>query len=457
LDIRTFVCLFSILIFSIALTQPVFSEVEEKVTDETFKRDELQAVPAPNFKVAFIADQGLGPNSVSVLQLIKNEGAQMILHQGDFDYTNNPNAWDAQINDVLGADFAYFASIGNNDEFSWTEYQQKLQERLDRISDASCIGDLGVKSSCMYQGLFFILTSPGIQGSGHASFIRDELSQDNSVWRICSWHKNMNAMQIGSKSDETGWEVYEECRKGGAIIVTSHEHSYERTKTLLSIENQIIDPTWPDPNNVRLNENTTFVVVSGLGGKSIDKQKRCLPTSYPYGCNDEWANVYTSNQGANFGALFCSFHVEGDPSKAECYFKDISGNIPDVFTITSFVGQLSVDITALEDSVKISEAQIPDWIKNNAKWWSEGTIRDSDFTSGIQFMIKENIIVIPELPEDTQKMELKDEKRAMGLERDENIPDWVRNNAGWWADGLISDDDFVSGIKYLVEQGIIKV
>ena len=457
MSIETLACLFLILIFSIALTQPVFSEVEEKVMDETFRHDELQALPPPNFKVAFIADQGLGPNSVSVLQLIKNEGTQMVLHQGDFDYTNNPNAWDAQINDVLGADFAYFASIGNNDELSWTKYQQKLQERLDKISGVVCTGDLGVQSSCTYQGLFFILSGAGTLGSDHDTFIKNELSSDNSIWRICSWHKNMNAMQVGSKPNETGWLAYEECRKGGAIIVTAHEHSYERTKTLISIENQIIDPTWPDPNNVRLSENTSFVVVSGLGGKSIDKQERCLPTSYPYGCNDEWANIYTSNQGANFGALFCSFHIEGDPSKAECYFKDISGNIPDVFTITSFVGQLPVDITALEDSVIISDVQIPDWIKNNAGWWSEGQIDDSDFTSGIQFMIKENIISIPDLPEEVTQMELKDEKRAMGMEREQNVPDWVRNNAGWWADGLISDNDFVSGIKYLVEQGIIKV
>jgi len=104
-----------------------------------------------------------------------------------------------------------------------------------------------------------------------------------------------------------------------------------------------------------------------------------------------------------------------------------------------------------------SKATIPDWIHNNAKWWSEGQIEDSDFVSGIQFMIKENIMVIPDLQEAAQKMELKDKKRAMGLERDKNVPDWVRNNAGWWSDGLISDDDFVSGIKYLVEQGIIRV
>ena len=91
-----------------------------------------------------------------------------------------------------------------------------------------------------------------------------------------------------------------------------------------------------------------------------------------------------------------------------------------------------------------SKTSIPDWIRNNAKCWSDGQIADSDFTSGIQFMIKENIISIPDLPEQTS-------------ETAEGVPDWVRNNAGWWADGLISDDDFVNGLKYLVEKGIIRV
>jgi len=39
----------------------------------------------------------------------------------------------------------------------------------------------------------------------------------------------------------------------------------------------------------------------------------------------------------------------------------------------------------------------------------------------------------------------------------EPIPSWIKNNAKWWADGQISEDDFVGGIKWLVEQGIIKV
>jgi len=28
------------------------------------------------------------------------------------------------------------------------------------------------------------------------------------------------------------------------------------------------------------------------------------------------------------------------------------------------------------------------------------------------------------------------------------IPDWIKNNAGWWADGLIDDGSFVSGIQW---------
>jgi len=78
-----------------------------------------------DFRVAFIGDQGLGLNAIAVLNLIKDEGAQMVLHQGDFDYEYDPEAWDKQISNVLGDDFPYFASIGGHDELNWDEYKQK--------------------------------------------------------------------------------------------------------------------------------------------------------------------------------------------------------------------------------------------------------------------------------------------------------------------------------------------
>jgi hypothetical protein len=37
------------------------------------------------------------------------------------------------------------------------------------------------------------------------------------------------------------------------------------------------------------------------------------------------------------------------------------------------------------------------------------------------------------------------------------IPSWIKNNAGWWADGSINDDSFVQGIEYLIKTRIITV
>jgi hypothetical protein len=240
-----------------------------------------------NLKVAFIGDQGSGSNADAVLQLIKNEGAHMVLHQGDFDYSDNPDAWDQKITNNLGANFPYFASIGNHDDSSWTGtngYQAKLQARLSRISGASCSGDLGVNSACHYQGLFFILSGAGTMGSGHDVYIRDQLAQDNSIWSICSWHKNQRKMQVGGKSSDVGWLPYEECRLGGAIIATAHEHSYARTKTLSNIQTQTVDTSCPDsagtPDvDVCVSKGATFVFHSGLGGNSIRDQERCLPAT----------------------------------------------------------------------------------------------------------------------------------------------------------------------------------
>ena len=46
---------------------------------------------------------------------------------------------------------------------------------------------------------------------------------------------------------------------------------------------------------------------------------------------------------------------------------------------------------------------------------------------------------------------------ALGTISYHGIPGWVKGIAGWWAQGKISDDEFVSAIKFLVHQGIIKL
>jgi hypothetical protein len=291
--------------------------------------------PPPNFRVAFLGDQGFENPSRAVLSLVKNEGAQMLIILGDFDYEDNPNGWDAMLTQGLGANFPLFATIGNHDEDRWPQYREKLTARLANIAGASCSGDYGINAACSYKGLFFILSGVGTMGSGHAGFIRDRLAADNSVWSVCAWHKNQTALQLGDKDDEVGWGAYEECRKGGAIIATAHEHSYHRTKTLSNTQSQTVDGAWSAPNDLRVGGGSTFVFVSGLGGRSIRDQERCKPSSPPYGCSGTWGSIYTADQNADHGALFIDFHVDGDPRKARGYFKNIRGQVVDSFTITA--------------------------------------------------------------------------------------------------------------------------
>ena len=293
-------------------------------------------------KVAFIGDQDNDDNAEAVLSLIAAEGTGMVLHQGDFDYSGNPTDWDNRISGILGADFPYFASPGNHDTGSWSGssgYQAKLIARLGKIPEASCTGDYGVQSACTYKGLFFILSGAGTipnneDNPSQIAFITDQLAQTNATMRICSWHKNQNDMQVGSKSNEVGWGPYEACREGGAIIATAHEHSYSRTHLLDHFKTQSIADT---SDTIRIEKGKTFAFVSGLGGRSIRNQDQGGPW---------WASIYTSSQGADYGALFCDFFVGGDPTRASCYFKDINGNVPDQFEIISAISGLVADFTA---------------------------------------------------------------------------------------------------------------
>jgi hypothetical protein len=310
--------------------QPVSSGVQSSPPSET---------PA-NFKIAFIGDQGLSENAVALLNLIKLERAQAVLHSGDLDYVDNPAAWEDQINSVLGPDFPYFVTIGNHDELAWrgsTGYQQYITNRFNRLG-ISWSGDLGVQSAFHYQGIFFVLTPPGISNGfddGNSNtYIRDQLAADDSIWSICSWHKNQKLMQVGGKLDETGWPVYEEAMKGGAIIATAHEHSYSRTHLLSSMINQTIAST---SNTLTLSKGNSFAFVSGLGGQPIRPQLLSGPWWASISASTCLPGDTTCQPNAQPGALFGVFNVDGQPNKALFYFKDLSGRVIDTFTVISNV------------------------------------------------------------------------------------------------------------------------
>ncbi len=44
-----------------------------------------------------------------------------------------------------------------------------------------------------------------------------------------------------------------------------------------------------------------------------------------------------------------------------------------------------------------------------------------------------------------------------GKQTNLSLPQWIKNNAKWWSEGLISDQEYVQSIEYLINQGIIKI
>ncbi len=294
-----------------------------------------QPAPPPNLKVAFIGDQGLGADARAVLAMCVSEGADAIVHLGDFDYADDPAAWEDQMNDVLPACFPYFAVAGNHDENEFAGYQAVIEARMN-CAGVPWHGSAGDQFAFTYQGVYFVLTTPGLLGGGDADYVADRLASPESqaaAWRVSGWHVLMRNMQIGGKDDESGWPVYEDSRLGGAIIATAHEHSYERTNLLSDMSDQVVAG-----EELVISEGETFAFVSGLGGESIRNQELCFPTTPPYGCNGTWASVYADEQGATHGSLFLEFNVEGDPCRAFGYFKDIGGNVPDQFFVQSTCG-----------------------------------------------------------------------------------------------------------------------
>ena len=99
------------------------------------------------------------------------------------------------------------------------------------------------------------------------------------------------------------------------------------------------------------------------------------------------------------------------------------------------------------------ETKIPNWIKNVAGWWADDEISEKEFLTGIEYFINNNIISLPFMP-----CGMAAATAALDPTLEEKlIPDWVKNVAGWWATDKIEDADFTNGLEYLIKKDILGV
>jgi len=100
-----------------------------------------------------------------------------------------------------------------------------------------------------------------------------------------------------------------------------------------------------------------------------------------------------------------------------------------------YLGDKSSTQFIIEDTGKIA---LPFWIKDLAHMWiTEPLVTDKDFARALEYLIEKGIISIP--------------YTEPGTETVSSIPEWVKNNAEWWIEGKISDTEFALALHYLVK------
>jgi len=125
--------------------------------------------------------------------------------------------------------------------------------------------------------------------------------------------------------------------------------------------------------------------------------------------------------------------------------KDISGIVKLNFENLNGnkLARTSIPIVIDRIVIQNSEISIPEWVRSNAAWWAKDQIDDRTFIQGIEYLIKNDIVLIP--------------KTQQGAAEKQEIPLWIKNNAAWWSEGKITDDDFLNAIENLVTRKIIVI
>jgi hypothetical protein len=290
-----------------------------------------------------IGDQDVTAGAAATLRMMKAQGVDLVLLAGDIGYGSSTTKWKNQLAQVFGANYPFLISAGNHDwDWDWTkeETQRVIYDRAEKLG--TCKGFTGTNMVCTFKGVTIVHVAPGVTNEMHDEFIAQAFAAYPSRWRICVWHKNQNKMQLGNKKDEAGWQVYEECRRQGAIIQTGHDHQYARTHTMERFSNQKVKSTSNEivlqheiasAGRTPVRVGTTFAFVNGLGGAGIRQPQKGLHRSA------WWAKTLSSGQeygNAKHGAVICEFN-KGGVTSASCEFLQHDGDSRDSWTLKTNV------------------------------------------------------------------------------------------------------------------------
>ena len=209
------------------------------------------------------------------------------------------------------------------------------------------------------------------------------------------------------------------------IAHTSLYFNLGPTKTISGSDTQVL--LYKDKPFEIIDPNGNIATATGTINNE-GELKRVVTFSITFSEDIQWSNsdlvIRAWNDNLNSGDTIIYDAIKILPSEEQTAFED---NIPE------------------PEVEQLQSTHVPIWIKNNAAWWSQELIDDSDFVAGIEYLIQNKIITI----QDNQVI-------ASSYSSNE-IPEWIKNNAGWWSENQITEKEFIDGIQWLISNGIIKV
>ena len=99
------------------------------------------------------------------------------------------------------------------------------------------------------------------------------------------------------------------------------------------------------------------------------------------------------------------------------------------------------------DSIIMVKSRVPGWVQSTAQFWIDGNVSDREFIDALGFLVKEKIIDVEADSQETNPEQLE--------ANESEIPDWIAQSTEWWIKGEISEDQFLEGIKWMIQNQVI--
>jgi len=87
-------------------------------------------------------------------------------------------------------------------------------------------------------------------------------------------------------------------------------------------------------------------------------------------------------------------------------------------------------------TVNSSDVVILSWVKDVAGFWCGDEIDNASFIEAIQYLINNDVIMVPATT-----------SSGSGAQE---IPNWIKSNTCWWSQGLITNSDFALVLQYFI-------